>query len=125
MKTAGSGVFDCNKATLEVHAQSKLHLDEVSKSQKMQLDLLQAGAVHASVAAQRVSARQLVVGHLVAGTSGFAGIPYSRITEVLSPNVLAVHAAMRSGMPSSCTIREVDMPELVKQVKRRISTVSS
>ena len=125
LETAGSGVFDCNKATLEEHATSKLHQDKIAKSHKRQLDLLQAGAVHASVSAQQVAARQLVVGHLVTGTDGFAGIPYSRITEVLSPDVLTVHAAMRSGMPSSRTIRETDMPALVKQVKRRISTVSA
>ena len=81
LETAGSGVFDCNKATLEEHATSKLHQDKIAKSHKRQLDLLQAGAVHASVSAQQVAARQLVVGHLVTGTDGFAGIPYSRITE--------------------------------------------
>ena len=125
LETAGSGVFDCNKATLEEHATSKLHQDKIAKSHKRQLDLLQAGAVHASVAAQQVAARQLVVGHLVAGTDGFAGIPYSRITEVLSPDVLTVHAALRSGIPSSRTSRETDLPALVKQVKRRIATVSA
>lgn len=79
--------------------------------------LADMGVLPESAIAIQARARALVVGSLVSGGAGAAGMPYSSIPIVLSPDVLRLIHDMRSGLPVASTIHDNDMPAVVGMVK--------
>ena len=69
---ATRGVFDTNPATIKAHETTAAHIAAVLARAARQQDLGEVGVVVEAAAERQLSARTLIVGHLVAN-----GMPYS------------------------------------------------
>lgn len=81
------------------------------------MDIHEAGGIEfVSVADRRADALVMCTAALVAGGGGAHAQPYTTISKTLSKDFLTVLGDMRSGFPSSWTIRETVIPEMLERL---------
>lgn len=111
---AAAGVLDSNQKSLRRHNDQHLR-DGVAAVR--QVDLVEAGLMHLAEESREATCRSAVVGSLLAGGDGAAGMPPSAISKHLNKHFLHVLQHLRSGMPKAPTIAKYDAPAAVARVE--------
>jgi hypothetical protein len=121
---AKEGVFLATSVSATRHFANSKHLERVEQHDKTLRKIEDVGGVtEAGAAAAKARARAhvaLVVGKLVGGGDGAAGIPPTSVPRVFSRDMLRALAAMDNGFPQGAETTTVVVPEAVTLVEGRI-----